>query len=111
MICANDLLVWRISRYHGRVPDDMTAGDVEAEASACKAALAEDLGWGLGVVLRAYATAAHAAVADLPGGPRGYQVLSAAAQGAVGSQLALAQHLGVDRPVMNYLLDDVEAAE
>jgi DNA-binding MarR family transcriptional regulator len=77
---------------------------------SCGAALANDLGWGLGVVLRAYARAAHTAVADLPGGPRGYQVLSAAAQGKVGSQLALAQHLGVDRTVMTYLLDDLEAA-
>jgi DNA-binding MarR family transcriptional regulator len=65
----------------------------------------------LGVVLRAYATAARTAVADLPGGPRGYQILSAAAQGAVGSQLALAQHLGVDRTVMTYLIDDLEAAK
>ena len=32
----------------------------------------------------------------------------AAAQGTVGSQLALAQHLGVDRTVMTYLLDDLE---
>jgi DNA-binding MarR family transcriptional regulator len=79
-------------------------------APSCVGALAGDLGWGLGVVLRAYATAARNAVADLPGGPRGYQVLSAAAQGAVGSQLALAQHLGVDRTVMTYLLDDLEAA-
>jgi DNA-binding MarR family transcriptional regulator len=80
------------------------------DASSCDAALADDLGWGLGVVLRAYARAAHTAVAELPGGPRGYQVLSAAAQGKVGSQLALAQHLGVDRTVMTYLLDDLEAA-
>jgi DNA-binding MarR family transcriptional regulator len=72
--------------------------------------LAGDLGWGLGVVLRAYATAVHTAVVDLPGGPRGYQVLSAAAEGAVRSQLALAQHLGVDRTVMTYLLDDLETA-
>jgi DNA-binding MarR family transcriptional regulator len=64
----------------------------------------------LGTVFRAYVKAAHEAVADLPGGPRGYQVLSAAAQGNVGSQLALAQHLGVDRTVMTYLLDDLEAA-
>jgi DNA-binding MarR family transcriptional regulator len=28
----------------------------------------------------------------------------------VGSQLALAQHLGIDRTVMTYLLDDLEAA-
>jgi DNA-binding MarR family transcriptional regulator len=79
-------------------------------APNCVGALAGDLGWGLGVVLRAYARAAHTAVADLPGGPRGYQILSAAAQGAVGSQLALAQHLGVDRTVMTYLLDELEAA-
>jgi DNA-binding MarR family transcriptional regulator len=73
--------------------------------------LADDLGWGLGMIFRAYVKAAHAAVADLPGGPRGYQVLSAAAQGTVSSQLALAQHLGVDRTVMTYLLDDLEAAD
>ena len=85
-------------------------GDVGG-APSCVGALAGDLGWGLGVVLRAYATAARAAVADLPGGPRGYQILSAAAQGAVSSQLALAQHLGVDRTVMTYLLDDLEAAK
>jgi DNA-binding MarR family transcriptional regulator len=80
-------------------------------APSCVGALAGDLGWGLGVILRAYATAAQAAVADLPGGPRGYQILSAAAQGAVSSQLALAQHLGVDRTVMTYLIDDLEAAK
>lgn len=80
------------------------------ERVACQDALVDDLGWGLGVVFRAYATAAYAALADLPGGPRGYQVLSAAARGAVGSQVALAQHLGIDRTVMTYLLDDLEAA-
>jgi DNA-binding MarR family transcriptional regulator len=79
-------------------------------AGSCDDALADDLGWGLGTVFRAYVKAAHDAVADLPGGARGYQVLSAAAQGTVGSQLALAQHLGVDRTVMTYLLDDLEAA-
>jgi DNA-binding MarR family transcriptional regulator len=78
--------------------------------SGCEKALVDDLGWGLGVLLRAYARAADAAVADLPGGPRGYQVLSAAAHGEVGSQLALAALLGVDRTVMTYLLDDLEGA-
>jgi DNA-binding MarR family transcriptional regulator len=62
------------------------------------------------MLFRAYVKAAHAAVADLPGGPRGYQVLSAADQSTVGSQLALAQHLGVDFTVMTYLLDDPKAA-
>ena len=86
------------------------ASETRAGTPGCEDALADDLGWGLGMIFRAYVKAAHAAVADLPGGPRGYQVLSAAAQGAVGSQLALAQHLGVDRTVMTYLLDDLEAA-
>jgi DNA-binding MarR family transcriptional regulator len=93
------------------VVDDISGHrDEVGDAPSCAGALAGDLGWGLGVVLRAYARAAHTAVADIPGGPRGYQILSAADQGAVGSQLALAQHLGVDRTVMTYLLDDLEAA-
>jgi DNA-binding MarR family transcriptional regulator len=37
-------------------------------------------------------------------------VLAASAQDEHGSQLALAQRLGVDRTVMTYLLDDLEAA-
>jgi DNA-binding MarR family transcriptional regulator len=49
-------------------------------------------------------------VADLPGGARGYLVLAVAGQGEPRSQLALAQHLGVDRTAMTYLLDDLEAA-
>lgn len=78
--------------------------------AACKDTLLDDLGWGLGMVFRAYVTATADAVADLPGGPRGYQVLAAATRGAVNSQLALAHHLGVDRTVMTYLLDDLEGA-
>ena len=97
--------------YDEGVDDSARRPDDLGGAPSCVGALAGDLGWGLGVVLRAYAKAARAAVADLPGGPRGYQILSAAAQGAVSSQLALAQHLGVDRTVMTYLLDELEAAK
>jgi DNA-binding MarR family transcriptional regulator len=86
------------------------AGPGRAQESACAGALADDLGWALGVVFRSYARAARDAVADVPGGPRGYQVLTAAIGGELGSQLALAQHLGVDRTVMTYLLDDLEGA-
>jgi DNA-binding MarR family transcriptional regulator len=71
-------------------------------------AVTADLGWALGTVLRAYVTAAHAVLDDLPGGPRGYQVLAAATSDDTGSQLALAQKLGVDRTVMTYLIDDLE---
>jgi DNA-binding MarR family transcriptional regulator len=72
--------------------------------------LSGDLGWALGMVFRSYVTAANGAFADLPGGPRGYQVLAAATRGEPGSQLELAQHLGIDRTVMTYLLDDLERA-
>ncbi len=95
--------------------DEMTEaaadqGEPTREGPACADALADDLGWGLGVVFRAYVTAAHAAVAELPGGPRGYQVLAAAVRSDVGTQLALAQHLGIDRTAMTYLIDDLVAA-
>ncbi len=77
---------------------------------ATPAELDADLGWSLGAVMRAYLRAAAAVVADVPGGPRGHQVLAAAARGGASTQLALAHHLGVDRTVMTYLLDDLERA-
>jgi DNA-binding MarR family transcriptional regulator len=86
------------------------AGAQPGPGSACGGALSDDLGWALGVVFRSYVKAAGAAFADVPAGPRGYQVLAAATRGEPGSQLALAQHLGVDRTVMTYLLDDLERA-
>ena len=69
-----------------------------------------DLGWALGAITRSYLRAARKAVADVPGGARGYLVLAVAGQGEPRSQLALAQHLGVDRTAMTYLLDDLESA-
>jgi DNA-binding MarR family transcriptional regulator len=69
-----------------------------------------DLGWALGSITRSYLRAAREAVADVPGGARGYLVLAAAGQGEPRSQLALAQHLGVDRTAMTYLIDDLEGA-
>ncbi|MFI8182644.1 MarR family winged helix-turn-helix transcriptional regulator [Actinacidiphila glaucinigra] len=72
--------------------------------------LDDDFGFAIGAVFRAYAKAVDAAVGDIPGGPRGYLVLAAAATGEAGSQKSLAERLGVDRTVMTYLLDDLEAA-
>ena len=92
----------------GTPATDAVAGTPAADAADCT--LSNDLGWALGVVFRGYVKATHEALADLPGGPRGYQVLAAAAGDEHGSQLALAQHLGVDRTVMTYLLDDLESA-
>ena len=100
----------RACPYDGSMDDIAGQRDAAAGVPDSADGLAGDLGWGLGTIFRAYVKAAHGAVADLPGGPRGYQVLSAAARGTVASQLALAQYLGVDRTVMTYLLDDLEAA-
>jgi DNA-binding MarR family transcriptional regulator len=73
-------------------------------------ALNTDLGWTLGVVFRAYVKSANTLLRDLPGGPRGYQVLAAAAQELPGGQGALAQRLGIDKAVMTHLVDDLENA-
>jgi DNA-binding MarR family transcriptional regulator len=69
-----------------------------------------DLGWALGRVTRAHLRTAQEVVSGLPGGPRGYQVLAAANDGEVSTQLAIARMLGVDRTVMTYLLDELEGA-
>ncbi len=70
----------------------------------------DDLGLSLSLVLRAYLQASAEVLADIPGGPRGYQVIATAAHDCPPTQLALAQHLGIDRSVLTYLLDDLEAA-
>lgn len=67
----------------------------------------EDFGWHLGVVLRAYQSSVLTALGDFPHGPRGYQTLANVLQGDHPSQLALAAHLGIDRTVMTYLIDDL----
>lgn len=79
-----------------------------AFASVCHA-LGDDLGWALGVVVRSYRQASRALFEGIPGGARGYQVLSAAARDATTTQLALARELGIDRTVMTYLIDDLVA--
>jgi DNA-binding MarR family transcriptional regulator len=78
---------------------------------APSAAGGHDLGWLLGTLLRTYLKGAADAVRELPGGPRGYQVLVIASAGACRNQAGIAEHLGVDRTVMTYLLDDLESAK
>ncbi len=67
-----------------------------------------DLGWMLGVVFRAYVKASDHALRDLPGGPRGYQILTAAVGDPPRNQGAIAEDLGIDRTVLTYLIDDLE---
>ncbi|MBF8188811.1 winged helix-turn-helix transcriptional regulator [Nonomuraea sp. K274] len=69
-----------------------------------------DFGWSLGVLLRAFHGSLVEVLGDLPHGPRGYQTLSTVVHGDQPSQLALAAHLGIDRTVMTYLIDDLVQA-
>jgi len=81
------------------VPEiDWGAGGIETE-----------LGWALPAMYQGFSRAATGAVADVPGGPRGYQVLVAVTTEQPSSQLALAQRLGIDKTQMTYVIDVLEA--
>ncbi len=71
---------------------------------------AVDFGQALGTLFRNYLGSAGAVVSDLPGGPRGFQVMSIAAVSACSNQARIAERLGLDRTVMTYLIDDLEKA-
>jgi DNA-binding MarR family transcriptional regulator len=70
----------------------------------------EDLSWLLGGAFRAHLSALRQAVGDLPHGARGYGALREAAEPTPRNQAELAKILGLDRTVMVYLVDDLEAA-
>ncbi|WP_255769474.1 MarR family winged helix-turn-helix transcriptional regulator [Pseudarthrobacter sulfonivorans] len=74
------------------------------------AAVPGDLGWNLGMVLRGYQTRFEDAVAQMPAGIRGFQVLSAVVHKDPPNQQALGAHLAIDRTVLTYLLDTLVAA-
>lgn len=78
-----------------------------ATAHPDRAPAEQNFGWALGVLLRAYQRAVGGVLGDCPHGPRGYHVLAAVVHGDQPSQLALATHLGIDRTVMTYLIDDL----
>ncbi|MBM7387890.1 DNA-binding MarR family transcriptional regulator [Clavibacter michiganensis] len=66
-------------------------------------------GWSVQAVYQGFVRTAQAAVADVPGGPRGYQVLVAITTEEPSSQLALAQRLGIDKTQMTYVIDALAA--
>jgi len=78
-------------------PIDWDAGGIETE-----------LGWSLQAVYQGFSRTATSAVAAVPGGPRGYQVLVAVTTEEPTSQLALAQRLGIDKTAMVYVVDALE---
>lgn len=81
------------------------------ETTDAQAPLADvDFGQALSALLRRYLDGAREVVDDVPGGPRGFQVLSVSSEGACSNQATIAQRLGIDRTVMTYLVDDLEKA-
>ena len=70
--------------------------------------LGDDFGWSLAVLLRTYRERVSEALGAFPHGTRGYETLAEVLRGTRPSQLALANHLGIDRTVMTYLIDDLE---
>lgn len=87
----------------------MSTSEKNPSGEAASSALETDLGWAIRTVSSAFREVAADSVADLPGGARGYLVLVALTGGEPPSQLALAREVGLDRTVMTYLLDDLEA--
>ena len=83
----------------------------ETSAGAPPEELEQSLSWLLSESLRAHLCVIRAAVGDLPHGPRGFEALTAAADPTPRNQAELAKHLGLDRTVMVYLIDDLEAAD
>jgi MarR family transcriptional regulator for hemolysin len=68
------------------------------------------LGWAIGVVFRAWQQGVAAALDELPHGPRGHQILVYVSRGDLPTQASVAAHLGIDRTVLTYVLDDLVAA-
>lgn len=68
-----------------------------------------DLGWYLGVILRRWHEQVEQAVAGVPHGIRGYQILSVVGHNSPPTQIGLAKHLQIDKTVLPYIIDALEA--
>ena len=60
--------------------------------------------------MRSYRESIVPAIGDFPQGARGYETVRQVLKGGEPNQLWLAKHLGIDRTVMTYLLDDLVEA-
>lgn len=67
-----------------------------------------ELGWALNATYTGYTRTAISAVAAVPGGSRGYQVLVAITTETPSSQLALARRLSIDKNAMTSVIDALE---
>lgn len=68
------------------------------------------LGWDLSMVAGCYQSRIEAALEGRPGGLRGFQVLSTVVRLEPPNQQALGAHLGIDRTVLTYLIDELAEA-
>ena len=68
------------------------------------------LGWSIGVLFRSWQDGASRALGGLPHGARGFQILATVAHDEPPTQASLAAHLGIDRTVLTYVLDDLVEA-
>jgi DNA-binding MarR family transcriptional regulator len=87
-----------------------TLRDMTEVRPATPQAESVDFGQALSGLLRRYLDGARRVIDDVPGGPRGFQVLSVSSQGECSNQASIATRLGIDRTVMTYLVDDLEKA-
>ncbi|MDM4762582.1 MarR family winged helix-turn-helix transcriptional regulator [Galbitalea sp. SE-J8] len=72
------------------------------------AAVEPTLGWSIGVVFRAWQQRVSGALDSVPHAGRGYQILETLrAASEPPTQAGLAGHLGIDRTVLTYVLDDL----
>jgi len=83
---------------------------VDATPSSSAGIPGSDLGWYLGVILRRWHELVEDAVSGVPNGTRGYQILSVVGHNPPPTQSGLAKHLGIDKTVMPYTIDALEAA-
>ncbi len=67
-----------------------------------------ELGWSLQAMYQSFSRTASGAVAAVPGGSRGYQVLVAITTEEPTSQLDLAHRLGIDKTAITYVIDALE---
>lgn len=65
------------------------------------------LGWSIGVLFRSWQQCVSAALEHVPHGGRGFQILETLAEGEPPTQAALGLHLGIDRTVLTYVIDDL----
>ncbi len=91
-------------------PPPRPAGDGEppADVDWSGQGIETELGWSLQATYTGFSRTAITAVAGVPGGPRGYQVLVAITTEPAVSQLALARRLGIDKTPMTYVIDALE---